>query len=98
VKAITKQLRERTIAELTAYGYETIPSDTNFFMVNMKSDVTPLGQKFAEKYVLVGRKFPPMDTWLRVSVGTDEEMKRFMAAFREIMPPGKPTSSAAAGA
>lgn len=98
VKAITKQLRERTIAELTAYGYETIPSDANFFMVNTKTDVSPLGQKFAEKYVLVGRKFPPMDTWLRVSVGTDDEMKRFMAAFKEILPAGKPASSAAAGA
>ena len=97
VKAINKQLRERTIAELNAYGYETIPSDTNFFMVNTKTDVTPLGQKFAEKYVLVGRKFPPMDTWLRVSIGTDEEMKRFTAAFKEILPAGKPASSAAAG-
>jgi histidinol-phosphate aminotransferase len=98
VKATNKQLRERTTAELAAYGYETIPSDTNFFMVNTKTDVTPLGQKFAEKYVLVGRKFPPMDTWLRVSIGTDDEMKRFMAAFKEILPAGKPASSAAAGA
>jgi len=96
VKAITKQLRERTTSELAAYGYETIPSDTNFFMVNMKTDVAPLGQKFADKYVLVGRKFPPMDNWLRVSVGTDDEMKRFMAAFKEIMPSGKASSSAAA--
>src|SRR5215472_294927 len=99
VKAITKQLRERTTAELAAYGYETIPSDANFFMVNMKTDVAPLGAKFAEKYVLVGRKFPPMDNWLRVSIGTDEEMKRFMTAFKEIMPAGKSsTSAAAAGA
>jgi len=99
VKAITKQLRERTTAEFAAYGYETIPSDANFFMVNMKTDVAPLGAKFAEKYVLVGRKFPPMDNWLRVSVGSDEEMKRFMAAFKEIMPSGKSsTSAAAAGA
>jgi len=96
VKAITKQLRERTMSELASYGYETIPSDTNFFMVNMKTDVAPLGQKFADKYVLVGRKFPPMDNWLRVSVGTDDEMKRFMAAFKEIMPSGKASSSAAA--
>jgi histidinol-phosphate aminotransferase len=95
VKAITRQLRDRTQSELAAYGYESIPSDANFFMVNMKTDVTPLGQKFAEKYVLVGRKFPPMDNWLRVSVGTDEEMKRFMSAFKEIMPAGKPASSAA---
>jgi len=95
VKAINKQLRERTVAELAAYGYETIPSDTNFFMVNMKTDINPLIGKFSEKYVLVGRKFPPLDTWMRVSVGTDDEMKRFMAAFKEIMPAGKASTSAA---
>src|SRR5207249_2130576 len=98
VKAINKQLRDRTTSELAAYGYEVIPSDANFFMVNMKIDIAPLGQKFAEKGVLVGRKFPPMDTWMRVSVGTDDEMKRFMAAFKELLPNGKAATSAAGGA
>jgi histidinol-phosphate aminotransferase len=81
VKQLNTQLRNRTTAELTAYGYEVIPSDANFFMVNMKTDIAPLGQKFQEKGVLVGRKFPPMDNFMRVSVGSDEEMKRFTAAF-----------------
>jgi histidinol-phosphate aminotransferase len=97
VKMLNKQLRDRTTAELTAYGYEVIPSDANFFMVNMKTDIAPLGAKFQEKGVLVGRKFPPMDNFMRVSVGSDEEMKRFTAAFKEIMPAGKPSTSAAAG-
>ena len=97
VKMLNKQLRDRTTAELTAYGYEVIPSDANFFMVNMKTDIAPLGQKFQEKGVLVGRKFPPMDNFMRVSVGSDEEMKRFTAAFKEIMPAGKPSTTAAGG-
>jgi histidinol-phosphate aminotransferase len=96
VKMLNKQLRDRTTGELQAYGYEVIPSDANFFMVNMKTDIAPLGQKFQEKGVLVGRKFPPMDTFMRVSVGSDEEMKRFVTAFKEIMPAGKPSTSAAA--
>ena len=83
------------VAELHAHGYETIPSDANFFFVNLKTDIAPFGPKFAEKGVLVGRKFPPMDNWLRVSVGTDEEMKKFVAAFKEIMPAGKATTAAA---
>jgi histidinol-phosphate aminotransferase len=64
-------------------------------MVNMKTDIAPLGPKFAEKGVLVGRKFPPMDNWMRVSVGTDEEMKKFVAVFKELMPAGKATTAAA---
>jgi len=97
MKALNKQLRDRTTAELNAYGYETIPSDANFFMVSIKTDMGPIQTKFSDKGVLVGRRFPPMDQWLRISVGTDEEMKRFMTAFKEIFPAGKPTSSAAVG-
>lgn len=97
MKSLNKQLRDRTTSELHAYGYETIPSDANFFMVNIKTDMGPIQQKFDDKGVLVGRRFSPMDTWLRISVGTDEEMKRFMTAFKEIFPAGKPATSAAAG-
>jgi histidinol-phosphate aminotransferase len=96
-KTLNKQLRDRTTAELTAYGYEVVPSDANFIFVNMKTDISPLGPKFAAKGVLVGRKFPPMDNFLRVSIVTDDEMKRFMTAFKEVMPQGKPGTSAAGG-
>ena len=53
-------------------------------MVNIKRDVTQVGDEFLQKGLLVGRKFPPMNDWLRVSVGTEEEMSRFMKAFKEI--------------
>ena len=35
--------------------------------------------------VLVGRPFPPMMQHLRVSIGTADEMQRFMSAFRQVM-------------
>jgi len=35
--------------------------------------------------VFVGRPFPPMLEHLRVSVGTAEEMARFMTAFKDIV-------------
>jgi histidinol-phosphate aminotransferase len=53
-------------------------------MVNVKTDVTQVGEEFQKKGILVGRKFPPMNEWLRVSVGTEDEMNRFMKAFKEI--------------
>ena len=37
-----------------------------------------------ERGILVGRPFPPMLNHLRVSIGTEEEMALFVAAFREI--------------
>jgi histidinol-phosphate aminotransferase len=84
MKQLNKQVRERTMNELKSMGYEVIPSQTNFFMVNVKRDVGPLGDEFLKKNILIGRKFSPMDEWLRVSVGTEDEMNRFMKAFKEI--------------
>lgn len=86
VKQVTIELREKTTHELQSIGYEIIPSDANFFMVNVKRPVQPVIDDFKKKGVLVGRPFPPMTQHLRVSVGSPTEMLRFMTAFREIMP------------
>jgi histidinol-phosphate aminotransferase len=88
IKQLTISLRNKTTKELTNWGYEVIPSEANFFMVNVGRDVTPVAEEFRKRGVLVGRKFPPMNNWLRVSVGTEPEMVKFMAAFKEIFPAG----------
>jgi histidinol-phosphate aminotransferase len=72
-------------AEMKGLGFEFIPSDANFVMVNIRREVEPVIQAFLQKKVLVGRPFPPMTKFLRVSIGTDDEMKRFYSAFRQIM-------------
>jgi histidinol-phosphate aminotransferase len=84
IRTLNRQLRDQTTAELKSMGYELIPSDANFFMVNTRRDVTLVGEEFRKRGILVARKFPPMNEWMRVSIGTAEEMRRFMAAFREI--------------
>ena len=86
LKQLNKQLRDKTTNELKAMGYQVIPSQSNFFMVNVKKDVAPLGPEFQKQGILIGRKFPPMNEWLRVSVGTEDEMNLFMKAFKEILP------------
>ena len=86
VKRLNKQLRDKTTNELKAMGFQVMPSDANFFMVNVKKEVSGLGDEFAKQGVLVGRRFPPLNEWLRVSVGTEDEMNRFMKAFKEIVP------------
>jgi len=86
VKRVTLDLRTRTTAELESFGYSVIPSDANFFMVHIGRPVAPVIQEFRKKGVLVGRPFPPMLEHLRVSIGTADEMRRFMTAFKEIFP------------
>ena len=88
VKKVTIDLRQSTIAYLKGLGYESIPSDTNFFMVHLKKNVVPVIEAFRKKGVLVGRPFPPMNEHLRVSIGNPEEMERFKMAFKEIMGSG----------
>jgi histidinol-phosphate aminotransferase len=85
VRRITLELRRKTTADLESLGYRSIPSDANFFMVHIRRPVQPVIDEFRKKGVLVGRPFPPMLEHLRVSVGTPDEMNRFMVAFKEIL-------------
>ncbi len=88
-KAVTLQLRKKTTAELASLGYTSLPSEANFFMVHLGRPVKPVIHEFHQRGILVGRPFPPMLDYLRVSVGNADEMARFVAAFKEIMPPGE---------
>jgi histidinol-phosphate aminotransferase len=85
ILAHTRHWREQTISDLEGLGYESIPSQTNFFMVNLRQPVAPVRDAFRARGVAVGRDFPPMLDHLRVSIGTEEEMGRFMNAFEDIL-------------
>ena len=91
-------LRTSTSKELEAWGYPVIPSQTNFFMVSLHDKtVQPTIQAFREKNILVGRPFPPMLNHLRVSIGREEDMQKFLVAFKEIFPKRAPVTSNMAG-
>ncbi len=81
----TIELRNKTMTDLRNLGYSVIPSETNFFMVHLRRPMQPVIGEFRRKGVLVGRPFPPMLEHLRVSVGTADEMARFMKAFGEVI-------------
>jgi histidinol-phosphate/aromatic aminotransferase/cobyric acid decarboxylase-like protein len=86
VKRKVVALRSKTSNDLKAYGYDVIPSETNFIMVGIGRQVQPVIEEFRQKEILVGRPFPPMLEHMRVSIGTPEEMDRFMVAFKQIFP------------
>jgi histidinol-phosphate aminotransferase len=79
--------RRALCAELERDGRRFIPPHANFVMIDVGRDVAPVIAAFRERKILVGRKFPTMPTWLRVSVGTERETAAFAAALREIVPP-----------
>jgi len=73
-------------AELDKDSRRYIPSQTNFMLIDVGGDVTPVIHSFGERNILVGRKFPSMGNYLRVSMGTPDEMQKFVAALRQIVP------------
>ncbi|HEY0872150.1 MAG TPA: aminotransferase class I/II-fold pyridoxal phosphate-dependent enzyme, partial [Vicinamibacterales bacterium] len=85
VASSTRALRKKTTTELERLGYTVLPSDTNFFMVDLKREVRPVIDAFRGRGILVGRPFPPMTRHLRVSVGTEQEMQRFLRAFPQVI-------------
>lgn len=72
--------------QLSKENRRFIPSQANFVMIDVGSDVKPVGEQFRARKILVGRRFPSMPNFLRVSIGTQPEMEQFMAALREIAP------------
>ena len=94
VLAQTFRLRDKAMNDLRAHGYDVLPTETNFFMVSIRRDVQPVIDEFRKRSVIVGRAFPPMTQHMRISVGTEDEMARFMTAFKEIFPAARSTSGA----
>ena len=73
-------------AELDRDRRRYIPSHANFVMIDVGGDVVPVGEAFRSRGIQVGRRFASMPDWLRVSIGTREQMAAFVAALREIVP------------
>jgi histidinol-phosphate aminotransferase len=73
-------------AELTKDKRPFIPSQTNFIMLDMGTDVKPIIEQFRARNVIVGRRFAAMPNFLRVTVGTEPETEAFLAALRQISP------------
>ena len=63
-------------------GLEYIPTQTNFIMHRINGDLQTYIGRMREAGVRVGRPFPPMTDWNRVSFGLPEEMDRWAEALR----------------
>lgn len=61
-----------------------IPSWTNFVMINTLRPVRTVIDHFKQNNVLIGRPFPPLDTYARISLGTPEQMKTFWAVWDKL--------------
>jgi histidinol-phosphate aminotransferase len=85
-KKTLNDTRRWLVAELAKQGRRTMPSETNFVMIDVGKDVTPVIEAFRSRKILVGRKFPSLPNWLRVSIGTRPQTEAFVSALGDIVP------------
>jgi histidinol-phosphate aminotransferase len=83
-RRLNSEAKAFVTGELEALGYKQIPSQANFIMFDVKRPVLPLIQALKQRNVQVGRLFPALPNYMRVTIGKKTEMEAFLSAFRQV--------------
>lgn len=77
--------RVKWSAVLNALKLRHTDSQANFIYFDAGRPQTAVAKALLAEGVVVGRAFPPYDTWLRITIGLPEENTRAQAALRNIV-------------
>lgn len=69
--------RQEFFNQAMARALKPIDSHANFVMMNTFHPAEEVIRHFRKNNILLGRPFPPMDSYIRVSLGRPEEMRAF---------------------
>jgi histidinol-phosphate aminotransferase len=83
-RRLNQETRTFVTTQLEAMGYNSIPSQANFIMFDVKRPVVPLIKALKDKNVEVGRLFPALPNHMRLTIGKKNEMEAFLSAFRQV--------------
>jgi histidinol-phosphate aminotransferase len=84
-RALNKQIRENTFEFLAKKNIKYVPSETNFFMMEVNRPGGEFAKAMIENKVIIGRVWPAWPTHVRVTVGTQAEMLKFQAAVAKVI-------------
>jgi histidinol-phosphate aminotransferase len=84
-KRVNAAIRSQVFAWLDRNGYSYIPSESNCFMLNAKRPAKDAIDAMAKQNVYIGRIWPLMPTYTRITVGTATEMDQFQTAWQKVM-------------
>jgi histidinol-phosphate aminotransferase len=84
-RRLNTEVKKSVCAELDTLGYRYIPSHANFMMIDIRREVRPVIGTLRTRGVEVGRLFPALPNFMRVTIGTAPEMRTFMTAFKAVM-------------
>jgi histidinol-phosphate aminotransferase len=84
-RKIIADTRNQTFDYLRTGGYKFIPSVSNCFMIDTGKPGRQVITAMQAENVFIGRTWPIWPNYVRVSVGTPEEMAKFQTAFTKVM-------------
>jgi histidinol-phosphate aminotransferase len=81
------QTREKLLRQLSALGFETLPSTANFiFTRHPKHAGAKLYQALRDRGIIVRHfKSPRIEEFLRITIGTDEQSAELVSTLQEIL-------------
>ncbi len=83
--AVVAEGRRRLMAVAGRLGLRTYPSVANFVWMDVERPAGEVSDALARRGVIV-RPGPAGTTWIRVSVGTPDEVQRFEEALEDVLP------------
>ena len=86
---VNDEAKAIAVATLDELGLEHLPTHANFIMHRIRGDLRDHIARMRANGVRVGRAFPPMVEWNRVSFGLPEEMGRWAEVLRRMRAAGQ---------
>jgi histidinol-phosphate aminotransferase len=84
-RKIIGNVREDVFSYLDKNKFHYVPSVSNCFMVDTKRPGDDVAMAMRSEKVYIGRLWAAWPTYVRVTIGTQEEMNKFKTAFTKVM-------------
>ena len=84
-RRIIADVRNDTLGFLAKNNFHYVPSVSNCFMVDVKRPGNDIVMALRQEKVYIGRVWAAWPTYVRVTVGTQQEMNKFKTAFLKVM-------------
>jgi histidinol-phosphate aminotransferase len=84
-RKIIGDIRNDVFSWMDKHKFQYVPSVSNKFMVDVRRPGMQAVMAMRNEKVFVGRVWPSWPTHVRVTVGTQDEMEKFKAAFLKVM-------------
>ena len=77
-RALTRKFFEKA-------GYTVHAAEANFMMIDVRRDAKAFKAECVKHNVAIGRQFPALPNYARVSIGTSPEMQKALTVFRTVL-------------